>query len=58
MPSDMTPKTKKIIENSAQISQKYGQSYIGTEHMLLAILEERDCVAVKYSNRSAFELPI
>ena len=47
MPSDMTPKTKKIIENSALISQKYGQSYIGTEHMLLAILEERDCVAVK-----------
>ncbi len=47
MPSDMTPKTKKIIENSALISKKYGQSYIGTEHMLLAILEERDCVAVK-----------
>ena len=47
MPADMTPKSKKIIENSALISQKYGQSYIGTEHMLLAILEERDCVAVK-----------
>ena len=47
MPSDMTPKTKKIIESSALISKKYGQSYIGTEHMLLAILEERDCVAVK-----------
>ena len=26
MPADMTPKTKKIIENSALISQKYGQS--------------------------------
>ena len=47
LPSDMTPKTKKILENSAVISQKYGQSYIGTEHMLLAILDERDCVAVK-----------
>ena len=47
MPSDMTPKTKKIIESSALISKKYGQNYIGTEHMLLAILEERDCVAVK-----------
>ena len=47
MPSDMTPKTKKIIESSALISKKYGQSYIGTEHILLAILEERDCVAVK-----------
>jgi len=47
LPSDMTPKTKKIIENSALISQKYGQGYIGTEHILLSILEERDCVAVK-----------
>lgn len=47
LPSDMTPKTKKIIENSAMISHKYGQGYIGTEHILLSILEERDCVAVK-----------
>ncbi len=47
LPSDMTPKTKKIIERSSLVSQKYGQSYIGTEHLLLSILEERDCVAVK-----------
>ena len=47
LPSDMTPKTKKIIERSNAVSQKYGQSYIGTEHLLLSILEERDCVAVK-----------
>ncbi len=47
LPSDMTPKTKKIIEGSGAISQKYGQKYIGTEHLLLALLEERDCAAVK-----------
>lgn len=47
MPSDMTPKAKKIIEKSALTAQRYGQSYIGTEHILLSILEERDCVAVK-----------
>ncbi len=47
MPSDMTPKTKKILESSGSLSQKYGQSYIGTEHLLLALLEERDCAAVK-----------
>ena len=47
LPSDMTPKTKKIIERSSLVSQKYGQNYIGTEHLLLSILEERDCVAVK-----------
>ncbi len=47
MPSDMTPKTKKILESSGILSQKYGQSYIGTEHLLLALLDERDCAAVK-----------
>ncbi|MGM9641724.1 MAG: ATP-dependent Clp protease ATP-binding subunit [Eubacteriales bacterium] len=47
LPSDMTPKTKKIIEGSGTLSQKYGQSYIGTEHLLLSLLEERDCAAVK-----------
>lgn len=46
-PSDMTPRTKKIIENSAYESMKGGQSYIGTEHLLLSLLSDRDCVAVR-----------
>lgn len=46
-PSDMTPKTKKIIEASAYESVKSGQAYIGTEHILLAILSDCDCVAVR-----------
>ena len=46
-PSDMTPRTKHIIENSSYIASRYGQSYIGTEHILLALISESDCVAVK-----------
>ncbi len=46
-PSDMTPRTKKIIEGSAYRSLECGQSYIGTEHLLLAMLSDRDCVAVR-----------
>ena len=45
--SDITPRTKHIIENSLSESLRYGQNYIGTEHLLLALLEERDCVAVQ-----------
>ena len=45
--SDITPRTNHIIENSLVESQRYGQNYIGTEHLLLALLEERDCVAVR-----------
>ncbi len=45
--ADMTPRTKKIIEGSAYESMRHGQNYIGTEHLLLATLNESDCVAVK-----------
>ncbi len=45
--TDMTPRTKNIIENALYESQRGGQDYIGTEHLLLALLGERDCVAVR-----------
>ncbi|MBQ5389872.1 MAG: ATP-dependent Clp protease ATP-binding subunit, partial [Clostridia bacterium] len=48
--SDLTPRTKQIIEMSAYASSRYGHGYIGTEHLLLAILEETDCVANKILN--------
>ncbi len=46
-PSDMTPRTKKIIETSAYESAKSNHAYIGTEHLLLALLSDKDCVAVR-----------
>ena len=46
-PSDMTPRAKKIIENSAYESSKSNHAYIGTEHLLLSLLSDRDCVAVR-----------
>ncbi len=46
-PSDMTPRTKKIIEGSAYASSKSNHAYIGTEHLLLSMLSDRDCVAVR-----------
>ncbi len=44
---DMTPRTKKIIEGSASRSAAFGHSYIGTEHLLLAITDEPDCFAMQ-----------
>ena len=46
-PMDMTPRCRKILELSHKNSQKYNNTKIGTEHILLAILEERECVARK-----------
>ncbi len=42
---DMTPRCKKVIESSAGFAQKFGNNFIGTEHLLLALLGESDSVA-------------
>ena len=44
---EMTPRAKRILEKSAELAQKNAQSYIGTEYLLVAILGEQDCVAVR-----------
>ena len=44
---DTTPKCRKLLEGSYKITKKYGSEKIGTEHLLLAILDERECVAAK-----------
>ncbi len=43
----MTPRTKRIIEISFAQANSMGHSFVGTEHILLGILRESDCVAVK-----------
>ena len=45
--SDMTPRAKKIIEDSSAIADVYGYESIGREHILMAILEQSDCVAIR-----------
>ncbi len=42
-----TPRTKKIIEMSVAIARQLGHGYIGTEHILLAILNERESMGFR-----------
>ncbi len=44
-PEDMTPRLRKIIEGAARECAGGAQTYIGTEHLLLAICNEQDAVA-------------
>ena len=44
---DLTPRTRKILENSYNNANQYGNGTIGTEHILLSLIEEKDCVATK-----------
>jgi len=45
--SDMTPRTRKIIEEAAKEAAKTASAFIGTEHLLYALLGESECVGVK-----------
>ena len=45
--ASMTPRTKRIVEASSYEAIRLGQNYIGTEHLLLALISEKDCVGVK-----------
>jgi len=42
-----SPKVKQIISNSRNEAIRLGQDYIGTEHLLLGIIMENKCLAVK-----------
>ena len=47
-PGDFTPRTKRILEMSMAQSRALGHNYVGTEHILMAILQESDSYAVKF----------
>ena len=44
---DTTPRSRRVIEASYKNSRKFSSEKIGTEHILLALLEERESVATK-----------
>lgn len=43
----LTPRAKRIIELAASNAARLGHHYIGTEHLLMGILQESDSVACK-----------
>ena len=44
---DFTPRTKRVVESAFIEARKLGYNFIGTEHLLIGILREGDCVAAK-----------
>ncbi len=45
-PNDFTPRSKNIIEISVSQARASGQNYVGTEHILLAIIKDSSCYAM------------
>ncbi len=44
---DLTPRARKILEDSYNNAMQHGDGTIGTEHILLSLTEEKDSVAIK-----------
>jgi ATP-dependent Clp protease ATP-binding subunit ClpC len=45
-----TPRSKRILEQSQKESTKFKAQEAGTEHILIALLRETDCIAVRLLN--------
>lgn len=44
---ELTPRSKELFQIAQQIAMDLGHSFIGTEHLLLAILSNKSCYATK-----------
>ena len=50
-PDYFTPKAKRVLETAVSGSNNLGKKYVGTEHILLAILSENDNYAIRFLNK-------
>lgn len=48
--AEMTPRAQKIVNNSLSEADRLGAPSAGTEHILIAMLKEADCIAVRLLN--------
>lgn len=47
-PDDFTPRTKRVLKAAMLASARMGNNYVGTEHLLLAVIAESDSYAVSF----------
>ena len=47
---NFTPRVRRILDASARESQRLKSEQIGTEHILMALIKESDCIAVRLLN--------
>ncbi len=47
LPADFTPRAKRVVESSVREAVRMNTGYVGTEHILVALIRENDNLAVK-----------
>ncbi len=48
--TDYTPRARRVLECSSREAARLNQKQIGTEHLLIALLKEKDCIALRLIN--------
>lgn len=54
-PDDFTPRSKRVLDVAFQIARGMLNSFVDTEHILLALLQEGDSYAVKFINSAGID---
>ena len=52
-----TPRSKRVLENVFLEAKRIGYNFIGTEHLLLAIMKEEECIAMRIISELNVEIP-
>ncbi len=47
-PEDFTPRTKQVLQNAVLQASRMGHSYVGTEHILIALISDEQNYAVRF----------
>ena len=47
-PNDFTPRSKRVMQRAMLYSGKFGHNYVGTEHLLISLMGDRDSFAVRF----------
>ena len=48
--ADFTPRARRILEDSSREASRFNERRIGTEHLLIALIKEKDCIAIRLLN--------
>ncbi|ANU53269.1 ATP-dependent Clp protease ATP-binding subunit [Acutalibacter muris] len=47
-PESLTPRTKQILQVAAMAGARFNSAYVGTEHILIALLQDESCYAIRF----------
>ncbi len=46
--NDFTPRSKRVMQNAVMIASRLGKNYVGTEHLLISLMQETDSYAYSF----------